>query len=221
MHTRREAAEAEGFEPGSESRTWLQAEMFEALAEINEDCLELLAAQSMARTLQSHPLLRELAELWRTLDAGARRRAAACPYLIVDAGFADTRRWRFPGGHEVTEPCVSTVAAAFFTVQGADAVVRRVLLYARELARTNSVAARMLLGMPAQCATLIGGCTLRQVDEISARNASWLRPRWPNRVPVWRELLVAARAGEGAALELARMHGLQLLAAEMRASGMS
>ena len=218
MHTRCDVEDAEGFEPVGESRAWLHAELFETLAGINEECLELLAAQSLTRAMQQHPMLKELAELWRTLDAGSRRRAAGCPYLIVDAGFADARRWRFPSGHEVSEPAISAVGAPFFTVPGANAVIRRVLQYSRELARNHNVAARMLLGMPAHCATLIAGCTLRQIDDLAERHPAWLRPRWPNRVQVWREFLVTAQLGEGKALELARMHGLQLLAAELRSS---
>jgi hypothetical protein len=46
--------------------------------------------------------------------------------------------------------------------------------------------------------------------------ADWLRPRWPARVQVWRELLLAAVSGEVAALERARLWGLTLLAAEVR-----
>ena len=218
MRTRCEVDEADGWEPAGESRAWLHAELFEALAGINEECLELLAAQSLVRAIQPHPLLRELAELWRTLDASARRRAAGCPYLIVDAGFADARRWRFPSGHEVSEPGASGAGLPFFTVPGANAVVRRVLQYARELARNHNVAARMLLGMPAHCATLIAGCSLREIDDIAERHPAWLRPRWPGRVQVWREFLTTARLGEGTALELARMHGVQLLAAELRSS---
>ena len=44
----------------------------------------------------------------------------------------------------------------------------------------------------------------------------WLRPRWAGRVAFWRDLLQAALANEGLALERARLHGIQLLAAELR-----
>jgi hypothetical protein len=45
-------------------------------------------------------------------------------------------------------------------------------------------------------------------------------PRWPTKVKVWRELLLAAASGEVIALENARMHGVQLLAAEFRAASL-
>jgi len=80
MRTRRGLQEEpDTVEPARQSQTWLRAESSEALAGINEECLELLTAQSMVRTLQPQPMLCELADLWRSLDAGARRRAAECP----------------------------------------------------------------------------------------------------------------------------------------------
>jgi hypothetical protein len=39
-------------------------------------------------------------------------------------------------------------------------------------------------------------------------------------VKVWRELLLAAGSGEVVALENSRMHGLQLLAGEVRAASL-
>ena len=99
--------EPDSIEPARQSQTWLRAESSEALAGINEECLELLTAQSMVRTLQPQPMLGDLADLWRSLDARARRRAAECPYLLVDAGFADARRWRFPSGHAMSESVAS------------------------------------------------------------------------------------------------------------------
>jgi hypothetical protein len=220
MRTRRGAQEPDNFEPARESKTWLRAESAEALAGINEECLELLTAQSMLRTMHPHPLLGELADLWRSLDARARRRAAECPFLLVDAGFADARRWRFPDGHGVSEPAAAVVieGTPFFTAPGANDVIRRVLQFARELARTNNVAARLWLAMPAHCTQLLAGYTLRDVDMAAARHPAWLRPRWSRQVHIWREFLTAARSGDVAAIESARMHGIQLLAGELQSA---
>src|SRR6202049_4590484 len=75
---------------------WLHPETLESLVELNELCLALLAEQAAARTAPASLLLRQVGELWRVLDAAARRRAAACPYLLVDARLADPPRWRPP-----------------------------------------------------------------------------------------------------------------------------
>jgi len=104
----------------------------------------------------------------------------------------------------------------FFTTPGSSDVIRRVLQFARELARTNNVAARLWLAMPAHCTQLLAGYTLRDIDTAAARHPAWLRPRWWRHVPVWREFLTAARSGDVAAIEAARMHGIQLLAGEFQ-----
>jgi hypothetical protein len=219
MRTRLQTREPDIFEPARHSPAWLRADSLEALAGINEECLELLTAQSMERTLQPQPMLRDLADLWRSLDAGARRRAAECPYLLVDAGFADAHRWRYPNGSGVSESLAGVSGGPpFFTAPGSSEVIRRVLQFARELARTNSVAARLWLGMPAHCTQLLAGYTLRDVDIAAARHPGWLKPRWSRHVPVWREFLMAARSGDATAIEAARMHGIQLLAGELQSA---
>jgi hypothetical protein len=204
--------------PAHDLRAWLHTETFEYLAEVNEKCLELLTEQALTRAPHAHPVLRELVDLWRSLDSSARRRAAGCPYLILDAGFADPRRWRSLSRFAVQErerPYFGT----FFTVARTADVARLVFTYAWYLARTQSVAARMVLGMPAHCASLLSGCTLGQISDFAQRNVDWLRPRWPARIHVWRDFLTTARAGDAAALEQVRMHGLQILAAESRGAG--
>lgn len=193
---------------------WLRPETFESLVELNESCLGLLAEQAAACGAASSLLLRLVAELWGGLDANARRRAAACPYLLLDAGFADPLRWRAASAPEVGD--ANGAYGSCFTVPATAEVARLVFTYAWHLARSQSVAARVLLGMPAPSATLIARYTLRQIQALAERRPEWLKPRWPSRVQVWRELLLAAASGQAPALERARLRGLTLLAAEVR-----
>jgi hypothetical protein len=207
-----EAATGEGTGLGA---IWLRPDTLESLAEVNESCLSLLAEQAAARASQANALLRVVGELWRGLDAAGRRRAAACPYLLVDAGFADLMRWKWGAGPGVGDAGPAPYAA-YFTVPAATEVARLVFTYAWHLARSQSAAARLLLAMPAPVAALIGRYTVRQIHTLADAHPEWLTPRWPSRVPVWRELLTAAATGEGSALQQARLHGLTLLAAEAR-----
>ena len=199
--------------------SWVQSEAFESLVDLNRQCLELLAEQSLTQPMQGNLLLRQVGEIWRTLDDGARRRAASCPYLLFDAGFADSARWRSVEGQHVSES-TTTPYATFFTVPRASAVVRQVFIYAWYLAQSKSVSAQLLLGMPAHCTHLISAHTLTQIHELAERHPEWIRPRWPNRVRVWRDFLLAAASGDVVALENARMHGIQLIAAECRAASL-
>ena len=205
--------------PSWSAQQWLGGETLSALAELNEQSLLLLAAQAAAEEpAHKHPLLGELAELWSKLDPDTLKRAAGCPYLLLDAGFADPSRWLWARGHQVLErergPTVP-----FFSVPRTAVVMRTVLTYGWHLAQSQPAAARLLLGMSAACVKLVRDCTLGQVAELADKHPAWLQPRWPQRVRIWRELLTAAADGEGPALQQARLRGLQILAADARAAG--
>jgi len=199
---------------GAGAAAWLRPETLESLVELNELCLALLAEQATVRGASASLLLRQVGELWCALDAAARRRAAACPYLLIDAGFADPLRWRLPPAPQVAD--AHGAYPSFFSVPAATELARLVFTYAWHLARSQSAAARLLLGLPATNATLIAHYTLRQIQLLAESHPEWLRPRWPARVQFWRELLLAAAPGESPALERARLRGLMLLAAEAR-----
>jgi len=198
---------------GEEARAaaWLGAATLDSLTELNELGLALLAEQVALPGAPPAAALREAGGAWRSLDAAARRRAASCPYLLLDAGFAERERWRCAAGDALRGD-----GAAFFTVPGALDALRLVLTFAWHLARTQPAAARPLLGMPAMSATALGALTLRQVHGLAERHPGWLRLRWASRPQFWRELLRAAGAGEARALERARLYGLTMLAAEAR-----
>jgi hypothetical protein len=197
----------------------IYAEALRSLAELNEQCLELLCEQALLGSPQPGPaLLAELRTLWCALDVHALRRAALCPYLLLDAGFTRAARWGAARERLVQDRERLPVARAFFSAPRTIPVTRQVLTFAWHLARSDAAAARLLLGMSGQCAQLIAACTVRHIYQLAESEAHWLEPRWPDRLSVWRELLSAALAGEPATLERARLHGLQLLAAQARAA---
>jgi hypothetical protein len=152
-------------------------------------------------------------ELWRALDERSRWQAAACPYLLVDACFGEPQRWQWLSGSRVGEASGAPYAS-FFTVPQAAAVARTVFVYAWSLVLNHSAGARVVLGIHPHCASLLGACTVSQVHELAERGCGWLRPRWLRQVQLWRQMLVAAAEDDVAALERARMQGLQMLAAE-------
>jgi len=197
----------------SRAASWLRRDMLEGLAEVNHRCLGLLSEQAVALGPHGQPALWQVGELWRALDERSRWRAAACPYLLVDACFAEPQRWQWLSGTRVGEGhCASP--ASFFTVPQTTTVARMVFVYAWSLVLSHSAGARLVLGIHPQCARLLGACTVPQVHELAERNSGWLRPRWLKRVRLWREMLVAAAADDVVTLERSRMQGLQMLAAE-------
>lgn len=192
-------------------------EACDSLVELNAQCLELVSDQARAQAPHGSACLRQVAEIWPTLDAGARRRAASCPYLLVDAGFSDPTRWRWFEDRQVNDLAPKPYKP-FFTVPRASAVTQQVFMYAWHLAQSHDVTAQILLGIPMHCTHLISGCTLPRIHELAEQHPDWIRPRWLNQVKVWRDLLLAATSGEVVALENARMHGLQIIAGEWRAA---
>ncbi len=198
---------------GAGAARFLSEGMLESLLEINRECLALFAEQATASAFESHPTLRQIADLARALDERACWRAAACPFLLVDAGFADPERWQRGAGPRVADSeCFPS--APFFSVPRASELARLVLVYAWSLVLTERSAARLVLGIHPRCARLLSDCTVPQVHELAQSHAGWLRPRWLVRAKFWRALLLAAAEGDDPSLERVRIHGVQLLAAE-------
>lgn len=190
-----------------------------SLVELNEQCLGLLAEQAAAQPTHGNLLLRQVGDLWYSLDRAARQRAAACPYLLVDVGLTDPQRWQRFHAPQVNLP-PPVPYGGFFTVPQAASVAKQVFTFAWHLASKRSVAALLHLGASERCAQLISACTVTQILQLADQHPEWLRPRWPTKVRVWRNLLLAAASGDGVALERTRMQGFQLLAGEIRSAAL-
>ena len=215
-----EAKEKELAERLRQRPSWLRPEMLASLAELNEQFVDILAVQAMTSTSShEHSLVQELRPLLMVLDLAGRRRVASCPYLLVDAGFADPQRWIWARGYHVRD-AERMPPEQYLAVPQAIALARLVFTYSWHLARTHSSAARMLLGMAGRTSETLSTYTLCQITELAELHPHWLQPRWPAHSRMWRELLGAAMKGEGLHLEQARMRGLQLLAAQVRSSAL-
>ena len=189
-------------EAGAGDCGWLSPATLASLAELNEEGLQLLAAQ--AAHSPGDVALQQLAARWAALTAPERSRAAACHYLLLDADFAEPLRWRAAVQAEPLHP--------FFTVPGAQPLAQAIFAFAWHLSRCQPAAARLLLAMPAASAAYLAACTLREARALAQAHAGRLRPRWWQRPGFWRALLAAAGSGE-TALERVRVHGQTLLAA--------
>jgi hypothetical protein len=193
--------------------SWLRREMLEGLAEVNHTCLGLLAEQALAPGAQAQQPLRRVGELWRALDDRSRWQAAACPYLLFDACFGEPQRWQWLSGPRVNDGSAAA-GASFFTVARTAAVARTVFVYAWSMVVNHAEGAPTVLGIHPYCGSLLGACSVTQVHELAERGCGWLRPRWLKQVRLWLEMLRAAAEDDVASLERARVHGLQMLAAE-------
>ena len=199
--------------------TWLSGDTLEPLREINAQCIDLLCAMA-ERGESALPLLQGLAPMWRMLGRDARHRLAACPWLLVDAGFGDESRWRQLTEHRVSEQPREWRVPCLVGDRG-HALARRVMTYGWHLARSNRSAARIALGMSAACIERISSLSLRELDNASEYYPGGVRPRWESQVAVWRRLLAAASGVDEPALQRAGLHGIQLIAAGLLPTGLA
>ncbi len=180
------------------------------LAEINDLALQLMAERAAGEPVGLPSILRESADLWRSFTAPQRIRLASCPFLLVDLGLG--------GLHAAARSPLEGVRErhadeCWFAEESLPRLSYLALTYAWHLARTRRLAARVVLGLADDCAEWLAALTLRQLGECLECSPRFLRPRWVGSPGVWRHLLTATASAEPADFELARLRGMQLLAA--------
>jgi hypothetical protein len=208
----------EDFHPAPLSGAWDNA-LLAPVAEINVqmlECLRQMAVEALPEPGGAPRLVMALREDWRRLDALAQRRLAACPYLLLDAGFASPQRWEWLGAAGVMD---AGVRGGYFNGRGAVALVRRTLVLAWHLARSNRVTARVILGMSALSAERIAATRLTDLEHLAELAPGWIVPRWEQQPNVWRQLIGAACRGQPLLLRQVQLRGLQLLARSAGARG--
>jgi hypothetical protein len=196
------------FSPPPVSGGWDSA-LLAPVAEINLQMLACLRQMALDPTPVAPRLVSVLRADWRRLDAGAQRRICACPYLLLDAGFAQPQRWE-------RAPCPGVMEVAprrgYFSGRDGVALVRRTLVLAWHLARANRVTGRVILGMTALSAERIAAARLADLEALAELAPGWIVPRWEAQPPVWRQLIDAGCRGQPLLLRQAQLRGLQLLA---------
>lgn len=183
------------------------------VAEVNEQMLELLKSMAVSSAVtapRATPrLVNLLREHWQRLDSRGQRRLATCPYLLLDADFAQTERW-----HRLLSAGVmdAPVRGNYFRGPGGVSLVRRVLLLAWHLARSNRLMATITMGLTAPVAERIASTRLRDLEAIAELGPPWIVPRWEQQTAVWQQLITAACSEHPFNLRQAQLRGLQLLA---------
>jgi len=179
------------------------------LVEVNELALELMIRRAAAAPGDLPAILREPLELWRALTPAQCRRIAGCPFLLVEVGLGALAGTRGASG-EVRDAGGSE---RWFEEQSLPRLAYLTLTYAWHIVRSRPLAARVVLGLHEAESAWLAGLTLRELGECVERAPSLLRPRWLGHPEVWRHLLAAAASATPGEFELARLRGMQLLAA--------
>ncbi len=200
-----------------EARHWLPSQGVDPapLTELNAECLGLLAARAAeaAPGAPIPPLLSVLRRPWESLTAQAVRRLAGAPFCLFDPGIASASRWlelRGRAVHDMTQ----RIEPVYFDAAAASSITRRALVYGWHLSRSRPRAACLVFGCNIAAVEALAACSLTVLDVAADRNASQLRPRWPNQTTFWRELLAAAADADDRRLHELLLGGIQKLAAD-------
>jgi hypothetical protein len=196
--------------------TWDPA-LLAPVAEINQQMLEYL--RDMAgkcadqRAGEAPKLVSALREHWRALDLRSLRRLSTCPYLLLDGAFAQVARWERVIASGVMD---APVRGGCFTGPAGAVLIRRTLLLAWHLARSNRLMASVVLGMNAASAERIALTRLQDLEALAELAPAWIAPRWAQQPIVWQQMIRAACAEEPLALRQMQWRGVQLLASPAR-----
>ncbi len=181
---------------------WKGARSIGLAHQLNEQFIELFCELSIdARSGNPFPLVALHRELWSHLDPTSCKRLALFPFVIVDLRFGDVAWWRMAAGNGARAP--GSHAGVSPTTRW-DWLALETLMFAWQVAREDRGVASMLFAMPPPVADCIAVLTMQQVRTLAVASAKCLRIRWDNDPRFWRELLIAAREPNEAALEKLR-----------------
>jgi hypothetical protein len=159
------------------------------------------------------------AAAWAALDAAARRRVAAQPFLLFSLGLEQGARWRALADEVTAAHATRRIAES--RPRTVSVVYARLLLqYAWHLARTAPLTAGLVAGMSPGAAAVMRDCRVEQLDPMAERAAAWLRPRWANAPALWDDLLLAAHPdASGSLARTVALRAVQRAGAALGARG--
>ncbi len=183
---------------------WKGIQSLDLVHQLNERCIELLCEVAAAAARPSTlPIVTENSELWVRIDPETRQRAARLPFVIVDAHFKDEAWWRRVTANRPPEAGTEEPSNGL-PRQASEHLMHETTIFAWQTARWDRTVAQMSLGMSPSVADFIAALTPQQIRAIAARESQGIRVRWADDPRLWRDLLTAAKAGDGE--KLAELH---------------
>jgi hypothetical protein len=199
----------EGYE-GSERI--LPAGSVAELARLNRDYLSLLVGNTDDG---APPLAPAVLHGLRSASAAALDAMAACSYalFVLDAPPSAT-------ADPLQTACVQDPVAERYGTGAPDsgawpAFTMAALSFAWLLGRQSPLSARVMLGFSATATTTIAAMDPWTMRRTALRQTQPLQPRWSRNPCFWPDLLRSAGTPDLLRLDLARLRGVQLLAADL------
>jgi hypothetical protein len=178
---------------------WAGASSIGLAQQLNAEFIDLLCELSLEPAADNpFELVTIHRDLWNRLDLMSRKHLSYFPFVIVDLRFGDVAWWRMLAESCGARAPTRSAAAPATWIEG---LVLETLMFAWQVAREDRDAALMLFAMPRSVADCIAGLSMQQVRTLVSDCTSALRIRWENDRKFWRELLIAAKDNDQAALQ--------------------
>lgn len=199
---------------GVEPPRWASAHRIELAHKLNEQAVSMLCKLVSLDSHQGSPdFVEQNRELWRRLDSEAIRSLSEFPFVLLDLGFGETEYWSNAGS---VAPAVGTGgSSALFPAEVSGDLMLETLLLARQTAREDMSAVKVLFGATDVVAHRLASLTMQQVRDIALHDVHRLRVRFDDKPQFWRELLVAARGTDRAVLAGLHHHAKLLFTGEV------
>jgi hypothetical protein len=194
---------------------WRGIQSLDLVYQLNERCFELLHDVASNDDLDIElPIISENRELWVRLSIEARRAASQMPFMVVDVRFKDETWWR-----RIADGKRRDVEAqeAFNKLPGevCEQLMHETIMFAWQTARWDRTVARLALAMSPPVVDVIAGLTPQQVRVIATHESNAIGVRWEDDLEFWRDMLIAANAGNVRRLAELHLHAKLLLCAEL------
>jgi len=192
---------------------WIEVELYRA----NERYMELLMDMARHDATPMFSLVGDIREELVGLDPASKLRVAQRSYLLIDFRFKDEPWWQ--AARSGTDESPIEMWSSHFPRGAAVEVARRVLTLAWTAAGLRSSRLGSQSGLTSGVAEIVRAMTLEEMERIAERYVACMRPRWEERIAIWRRLLEAARKEDSQTLQSIDLHGAQLLAIELMSKG--
>jgi hypothetical protein len=168
-------------------------QVLDAVFAVNSQLLDALASSARGEATP-FPLSESLRERAGRLTLEERRRAARSGVFLVDANLMDFSCWRDAALRGESAP-PADVRMPWLPIEDARSLAHSAFLVAWYVIHADPAVARVLLGMSASGVAAYREFGVADLAQIARRHPECVRPRWPHRLDVWRELMEGACDG--------------------------
>jgi hypothetical protein len=196
---------------------WRRLRVLQDVCHLNQNILDELSSLAKSGSTDAPRLVLDDSDLWASMDPEAVLRAAQMPVLLLDLKFQDAMWWRDVSLAAMTRSVCGPSDGSMVSTRMTQ-FCRQALILVWPAVRDDRLSTSLLFGMSEQVASVIGGLSPRELDNVSLQHGHEMQLRWEHAQGFWRKLLSAAQSGDMDMLRNLHLCGLQMLGGEfMRA----